>query len=136
MGYNDRCQISELIGKKLTNVVNLETGSDEVIFHCEDGASFKMLHNQDCCESVSVDDVVGDVSDLIGAIVLDAREESNDDQPKSETSKWADGTEHTYTDESATWTFYVIQTDKGAVTIKWYGTSNGYYSEGVDFERM
>jgi hypothetical protein len=136
VGYNDRCQISELIGKKLTNVVNLETGSDEVIFHCEDGASFKMLHNQDCCESVSIDDVVGDVSDLVGATVLDAREESNDEPPRSVSGTYSDGTPYTHADESATWTFYVIQTDKGAVTIKWYGTSNGYYSESVDFERM
>ena len=119
-----RCNISELIGKELVAVEGLDTESDEVVFRCEDGSAFRMLHNQNCCESVCIDDIVGDVADLIDGTVLDAREESNDEAPRSGY------------DESWTWTFYIIQTDKGAVTIKWYGTSNGYYSESVDFERL
>jgi hypothetical protein len=134
VGYRDRCDISELIGKKV-NVSGLEVGSDKVTFACFDGTAFVMLHNQDCCEQVSIDDIVGDVADLQEATVLDAREETGGDEPKSTVFTYSDGTQHTFTDESALWTFYIIQTDKGAVTIKWYGTSNGYYSEGVDFER-
>jgi len=39
-----------------------------------------------------------------------------------------------FQDDSFTWTFYNFQTAKGHVTIRWYGESNGYYSESVEFE--
>jgi hypothetical protein len=113
-------KIEELIGKTIIKIDNGIVGSDEIIFHCSDGAKCVMYHSQDCCECVSVDDIVGDMNDLIGSPVLTARENSNCGNVKNG-------------DESSTWTFYDFSTKKGAVTIKWYGSSNGYYSESVDF---
>jgi|SRR3990167_7421284 len=112
----------ELVGKTLTKIENTGT---EITFTCDDGTEYKMYHDQDCCESVSVDDIVGDLEDLIGSPIINASEDSNTP---------AEAKDKEY-DESFTWTFYNIATAKGYVTIKWYGTSNGYYSESVSFYR-
>lgn len=125
MSWNDRCSLSELDGKKLVGVTGLSVGSDEVHFHCEDGTHYRMYHFQDCCESVSIDEIDGP-DDLNGATVYSAEERNCDDGPSPSG----------YTDDCYTWTYYVINTDRGAVHIKWYGTSNGYYSESVDFEKV
>lgn len=130
MGWDDRVEFSTLIGKHLTSVT-MNEARDEIDFVCGDGSSYRMLHNQDCCEGVSVEDVIGDLADLQDANVLDAREESSSDTDPP----GYDPGEDRYR-ESFTWTFYIIQTNKGAVTIRWLGESNGYYSEGVDFEQL
>ena len=117
-----------LIGETVTKIVNLDNGSDEVWFHLANGKIYRMYHGQDCCESVSIEDVCGDVSDLIGSPIVMAESPSS-----------LDGFADVALDdseESFTWTFYIIGTAKGTVTIRWYGTSNGYYSEGVDFEEV
>ena len=119
--------IEQLSGRTIVKVEGLEVGSDEVSFVCADGSVWRMLHYQSCCENVSVEDVVGDTSDLLG-VVLDAREETGGNDPDGHSSP-------EYRD-SYTWTFYIIQTNKGAVTIRWLGESNGYYSESVDFEKV
>lgn len=123
--YEKRCDISVLIGKTITEVRHLEQGSDSVVFECEDGAEYTMYHGQDCCESVSINDVEGDVSDLVGSVVVVAESVDSSEQPAPPGD---------YVD-SYTWTFYRIATEKGFVVIRWLGESNGYYSESVDFAK-
>lgn len=107
-----------LLGKTLTEINKLE---DEIIFKTLD-EEFKMYHDQDCCEDVKIDDIVGDLSDLVGNPVLHAVETTSE----SDNDDWG----------SETWTFYHIATKKGWVTIRWWGQSNGYYSESVSFKKM
>lgn len=112
--------IEFLVGKTLKSVEN--TG-DQIVFTTVNGEVFALYHSQDCCESVYVEDVCGDLNDLVGTTIWTAAEVSG------ETLPFPDG----YEPESYTWTFYKLSTIHGSVTIRFYGTSNGYYSEGVSF---
>ena len=113
-------KISELVGKTFLRVFTHEEGID---FQAV-GETFRMTHHQDCCEGVYVDEIHGDLEDLVGTPILEAREDTNADLPP--VNDW---------DECYMWTFYNIRTIKGSVTIRWYGTSNGYYSVSVCIDR-
>lgn len=118
-------EFSELLGKTLVSVVVDDT-QDEIRFTTDDGSVYLMHHEQYCCESVCIESVVGDVSDLIGTPLLKAEEAtSNDPQPGQEVGKY---------DNDFTWTFYKLATIRGYVDIRWFGSSNGYYSESVSFD--
>ena len=97
-------------------------GQDRLIFTTRCGKRYEMYHSQDCCESVNIEDICGDLEDLLDTPVFLAEEVSN--------FKEGGGC------GSETWTFYKIVTAKGGVTIRWYGTSNGYYSEEVNFTEI
>ena len=125
--------IEALLGLTLTSV-EMNEERDEILFVSEDGRQFEMYHNQSCCESVSVEDICGDLKDLVGAPILMAEEVSSlgdEDTPLVD----VDGDSYSEYD-SHTWTFYKLATIKGYVTIRWLGTSNGYYSESVDFREV
>ncbi len=108
-----------------------------------------LYHSRDCCETVLLEDICGDIDWLIGSPVLHASDVSTKSLGESAlpyllatspelyataVAAVLIGQELTSTDESCTWTFYRLSTIKGTVVLRWYGTSNGYYSETVDFE--
>ena len=121
-------KFSDLKGKTLIKIDGLVKGSDFVIFYTKEGNIYEMYHDQDCCERVEIEDVCGDIDDLLDSPILLAEESTSCENPK--------GTEMERQDDSFTWTFYKLSTFKGDVTIRWYGESNGYYSEEVDFREV
>lgn len=121
-------EFKDLVGMVLKSVV-VNGGKDEILFTNSRNIVYKMHHNQDCCESVQVEDITGDLQDLVNTPILMASEESNSERP-------SDIPVPDHEEEFQTWTFYRLSTIKGTVVIRWYGTSNGYYSESVDFEEV
>ena len=117
-------RVEDLIGQTLVNVERF--GDDEIIFVTDRGEKYKMYHAQDCCESVTIEDIVGDLSDLVGEPILLAEEVKGAEPPVRAVDPWKD---------SFTWTFYKLATRKGYVDLRWYGSSNGYYSEEVSFHK-
>lgn len=117
--WNDRVTFESLVGKTITEISHVDNYDEVIEFETSDGARYRMSHHQDCCESVRVEEIVGNLTDLIndGPVLL-AEEVVEEAENVS---------------ESGTWTFYKLRTLNGDVTIRWLGESNGYYSEGVDF---
>jgi len=119
--------MQKLIGKILTHVeVNRNNNDDNIKFFCKDGETYIMHHIQDCCEFVTIEDINGDIDDLIETPIIVSSEVSS--------NRNIEGLD--VGDESFTWTFYKIGTKNGFVEIRWYGQSNGYYSESVTLSKV
>lgn len=114
-------KLSDLIGRTMRSVEN--TG-EAILFTTVEGDVYELYHDQYCCEYVRVEDVTGNLDDLIGAPLLMADESHNADGPTPGGA------------ESFTWTFYKFGTMKGYVDIRFLGESNGYYSESVSFRKV
>ena len=136
-------EFSELKGKTLISI-NVY-GSESIEFKCSDGSKYRMFHDQECCESVTISDIVGDINDLLNSEILLAEERSNGEDVNCLLGNFL-GSETFFVEEesnnesddfgSITWTFYVLATINGYVNITWQGSSNGYYSEEVNFEQL
>jgi len=116
---NTQKGMEQMLGKTFVEVTG-SVGSGEMLFVTSQGERFMFAHQQDCCESVDINDIVGDLQDLVGTPLLVAEEVSGATEPDEEHY------------ESYTYTFYKFATRKGYVDVRWLGESNGYYSEGVD----
>lgn len=117
--------------------VDVADDKQSITFGTTDGRLFRQHHRQDCCESVDVEDVVGDVSDLLGEPLLLAEEVTYSGDDYGPENEWPEEVaKPERMPESYTWTFYKLATINGSVTIRWLGESNGYYSESVDFSEV
>ena len=125
MDYNNMVDtqkgMAQMLGKTFVQVTG-SVGSGEMTFVTAQGEQFMFAHSQDCCESVRINDIVGDLQDLCGSPMLLA------EQVQGATPVDFEEEYH----ESVTWTFYKFATSRGYVDVRWLGESNGYYSERVD----
>ena len=117
--------IDDLKGKVIIKIKQID--NRELIFICEDRSKYKMYHDQDCCEEVTLEDIVGNLDDLLNSPITIAEKVVEYSSKLESIERWHD---------SFTWTFYKLATIKGYVTLRWFGGSNGYYSESVDFIRL
>lgn len=115
-----------LRGKTITAITQI--GGNRIEITTDDGKRYAMLHDQDCCESVTIYDITGDLQSLVGAPLVVSHEEADSEWP-------ADVARQEYT-ESFTWTRYFLETATAKVRIRWFGESNGYYSESVQIEEI
>jgi len=106
--------------------VNQENqGEDNLLFITVDNRGneriFKMYHEHECCEDVNIKDICGDLNTLINSEIVISEERIVENETEDGTS---------------TSTFYTLGTAKGFVDISWFGESNGYYTETVDFVEL
>jgi len=119
-------EFKDMKGKTITIIIG-KIGDMEMRFITDNDREFLLYHDQECCESCNIEDIVGNLNDLLDTPILLAEEVTNE-QGKNPT-----GMKVPEYQDSFTWTFYLLATIKGYVTIRWYGTSNGCYSESVSF---
>lgn len=119
--------VSKMVGMTFDAVSH---DDQSVSFWVNETLAVCMYHQQDCCESVWLEDVDGELSHLQDTPILEAEEVCT----THEDPGFAAPESACAYVESATWTFYRFRTAKGYVTLRWFGQSNGYYSESVDVE--
>lgn len=124
-------EIKKLIGKTFDEVT--QTGRTSIEFRNNGSTEVVMYHEQECCECVLIEDVTGDLEDLVGTPIVVAEERLSCTRVakciKCRANYGCEGRRYT-------WTFYELRTIKGSVTIRWLGESNGYYGEEVQVSNI
>ncbi|HBY20802.1 MAG TPA: hypothetical protein DEG71_07310 [Clostridiales bacterium] len=111
--YKDNIPFESLLGATLLDFEELD---DRVSFLTDKGRytliNFESWCGNDC--DVSLEDIDGNIYRLFGQKIIFAEEII-----------------HSGTDESTCYSFYKLSTNNDSVTLRFYGRSNGYYSENM-----
>ena len=112
--------IDNIIGATILAVEGCVLESTDITFSTTKG-DLRLYFDKDywehCNVRVSLEDMTGEPSNLIGGVVSVAEERSNK-------KEWSG--------KETRWTFYTIRTTKGDLDLRWYGHSNGHYSTSVN----
>lgn len=112
--------LDKMVGRVFVKVINID--NEELHFITDTGYDYIFYHDQDCCETVCIEDIDNPLELLENSPITMAEEYIHENM---EPDEW---------DGSSTYTFYKFATAKGYVNVRWCGSSNGYYSESVDFK--
>lgn len=118
--------LPDAVGNIPIEITGMEKGSNLIKIKFQNGMTLVFEHAQECCEVVDIDDIVGDPKDLLNTPLLLIEESQS---PMLNRKTLFDSLGY----ESCTWTFYRFASVKGYVDVRWMGSSNGYYSESVDY---
>lgn len=118
--YLPNTTIDVLIGQTLSKV---DVQDNELTFYVDNKPAFWSYHMQDCCESVTLMNTMGNIDDIVGTPIISVCQEIFDGPEPEDADHY-------------TWTAQTIETEKGSVRFEWLGESNGYYSEDVHFGRI
>jgi len=110
-----------LEGEILTHI-DIDDSQRQIMLTTESGRIFKIFHAQDCCEDVLIKSTEGDWNTLKGKVIESVS--LNEKEIPDDFYRTATETEITFVVNDST------------VISRWIGTSNGYYSESVDFEEV
>lgn len=116
----DRVMIDKMCSEDTLFSFNI----DSLVFITDDNFNYVFKHEQDCCETVRLKEIDGDLSDIYDQTVISIEEVSNENKIEGDYDCYSD---------SYTYTYYKIKTNKGDITFSWYGESNGYYTEKPNF---
>ena len=108
-----------IVGEVLTHI-DLDPERDAIRLTTESGRTFLIHHDQDCCESVHIEDTEGNWRELLGKQVIEVTHEETEsgDPPPEDAESW-------------TRTALAFKVDDATVISRWIGESNGHYSESV-----
>lgn len=112
--------LDNIIGSTILAVDGCTVGSDKVTIHTSKGILRLYFDNDyygSCFVDVRVEDITGDLHDLIDGVVSVAEERSDQVGDRG--------------DYRTKWTFYTIRTTRGDLDLRWLGKDNGYYGVSV-----
>jgi len=118
----EKVPFNTLTDKIIIKVDGLVVESTCITLTMKNGVTYRIIHHSECCELVYLQDICGDINDILHHRIVSAVEASSEAIPDGD-------------DDSSSWTFYRIATNFGTtLVLRWYGSSNGCYSETADLE--
>lgn len=110
-----------------TRILSIESDTEEVRIVLADGRNVRLYHCQDCCESVEIAQIDGDLQRLVGHELQAAYMTYEEKDPAG--MDWCDRL-----DVCLAHNFLHLRSHAGDVCVRWDGWQSGYYSDSITFD--